>query len=146
MSSRCRSSEICDGIAGQDDYRVVEAASATGCYLKINNQRAPAVDIHVRRAITLTTDCETIRDVIYPGGVMEGPLAGAFAHAVPSEAEAPVPSLRDRRPPGQRNARRGARRDARGLGALSILRAVCPIRRAKAGGRPPRSRSGLCRD
>lgn len=90
MSSQYQSSETYDGIAGQDDYRVVEVPTATGYYLKINNQLPPTDDIHVRRAIALATDYETIRNIIYPGGVMEGPLASAFADAVPPEAEPPV--------------------------------------------------------
>lgn len=90
MSSQYQSSETYDGIGAQDNYRIVEAPTATGYYLKLNNQRAPTDDVHVRRAIALATDYETIRNVIYPGGVMEGPLASAFADAVPADAQAPV--------------------------------------------------------
>lgn len=90
LSSQYQSSETFDGIAAQDDYRLIEASTATGYYLKINNQRAPTDDIHIRRAIALATDYDTIRDVIIPGGVMRGPLADAFADAVPEDAAAPV--------------------------------------------------------
>jgi peptide/nickel transport system substrate-binding protein len=90
LSSQYQSTETYDGIAAQDDYRLIEAATATGYYLKLNNQLAPTDDIHVRRAIALATDYETIRNVLYPGSVMTGPLASAFADAVPTDATAPV--------------------------------------------------------
>lgn len=90
LSSQYQSNETYDGIESQDDYRIIEAPTATGFYLKLNNQRAPTDDVHVRRAIALATDYEMIRDQINPGGVMEGPLARTFADAVPEEAEAPV--------------------------------------------------------
>lgn len=90
MSSQYQSNETYNGIDALEDYRVIEADTATGFYMKINNQIAPTDDIHIRRALALATDYETIRNVIYPGGVMEGPLARAFADAVPADAAAPV--------------------------------------------------------
>ncbi|GGD28591.1 ABC transporter substrate-binding protein [Sinisalibacter lacisalsi] len=90
MSSQYQSNETYEGIAAQDDYRLIEAATATGFYFKVNNQLAPTDDVHVRRAIALATDYDTIRNVIFPGGVMEGPLANIFADAVPEGVSAPV--------------------------------------------------------
>lgn len=90
MSSQFQSNETYAGIDALDDYRVVEADTATGYYFKVNNQIAPTDDVHVRRAIALATDYDTIRNVIYPGGVMEGPLASVFADAVPADVSAPV--------------------------------------------------------
>lgn len=90
LSSQYQSTETYEGIAAQDDYRLIEAATATGYYLKLNNQLAPTDDIHVRRAIALATDYETIRNVLYPGAVMTGPLASAFSDAVPEDAADPV--------------------------------------------------------
>ena len=90
LSSQYQSTETYEGIAAQDDYRMIEAATATGYYLKLNNQLAPTDDIHVRRAIALATDYETIRNVLYPGAVMTGPLASAFSDAVPEGATPPV--------------------------------------------------------
>lgn len=90
LSSQYQSTETYEGIAALDDYRLIEAPTATGFYLKINNQKAPTDDIHVRRALALATDYETIRNIIYPGAPMRGPLADSFADAVPPDATPPV--------------------------------------------------------
>lgn len=93
MSSQYQASETYNGIGAQEDYRIVEAGTATGYYMKINNQIAPTDDVHVRRAIALATDYDTIRDVIYPGAAMRGPIADAFTDAVPADAAMPVYDL-----------------------------------------------------
>lgn len=90
LSSQYQSTETYEGIAALEDYRLIEAPTATGFYLKINNQIPPTDDIHVRRALALATDYETIRNVIYPGAPMAGPLASNFAKAVPDDAKPPV--------------------------------------------------------
>ncbi len=90
LSSQYQATETYEGIAAQDDYRLIEAETATGFYFKVNNQIAPTDDIHIRRAIALATDYDTIRNVLYPGAPMTGPLASTFTAAVPADAEAPV--------------------------------------------------------
>ena len=93
ISSQYQSTETYEGIAAQDDYKLISAPTATGFYIKLNNQIAPTDDIHVRRAIALAMDYETIREAIYPGAVMRGPLADVFEAAVPDGATAPEYNL-----------------------------------------------------
>lgn len=89
MSSAYQASETYEGIAKLEDYEIRTAPTATGFYIKLNNQVAPTDDVHVRRAIAMAMDYATIRDVIYPGAPMRGPLSDVFAAAVPSDATAP---------------------------------------------------------
>lgn len=89
MSSQYQADATYENIDNLDGYDVNEAATATGFYLKLNNQVAPTDDVHVRRAIALALDYETIRETIYPGEVMRGPIGDAFADAVPEAAAAP---------------------------------------------------------
>lgn len=93
FSSQYQSTETYEGIAAQDDYRMIEAPTATGYYIKLNNQQPPTDDVHVRRALALAMDYETIREAIYPGTVLRGPLSGVFADAVPEDAAAPEYNL-----------------------------------------------------
>lgn len=90
LSSQYQANETYEGISAQDNYRMLTTSTATGFYIKLNNQRAPTDDIHVRRAIALAMDYATIREIIYPGAVLRGPLADVFENAVPDDAEAPV--------------------------------------------------------
>ncbi len=90
ISSQYQSTETYEGIAALDDYRLITAPTATGFYIKLNNQVAPTDDIHVRRAIAMAMDYATIREAIYPGAVLRGPLADVFEDAVPADAEAPT--------------------------------------------------------
>jgi len=93
ISSQYQSTETYEGIAGLEDYRLITAPTATGFYIKINNQVPPTDDVHVRRAIALAMDYATIREAIYPGAVLRGPLADVFEDAVPADAEAPTYDL-----------------------------------------------------
>ncbi|MEQ8449383.1 MAG: ABC transporter substrate-binding protein [Nitratireductor sp.] len=81
MSSQYQSNETYDAIDKLDNYKIIAADTATGFYIKLNNQVAPTDDVHIRRAIAYATDYATIRDVIYPGGELKGPLAPVFADA-----------------------------------------------------------------
>ena len=47
----------------------------------MNTKMPPTDDIHVRRAIALATDYETVRNVLHPGEPMNGPLASVFKDA-----------------------------------------------------------------
>ncbi|MFV0386033.1 ABC transporter substrate-binding protein [Paracoccus sp. (in: a-proteobacteria)] len=90
MSSVYQSSETYEGIDQLDDYDIAEFPTATGFYIKLNNQVAPTDDVHVRRAIAMAMDYATIREVIYPGAPMRGPLSDVFEGAVPADAKEPV--------------------------------------------------------
>ncbi|NGO51355.1 ABC transporter substrate-binding protein [Mesorhizobium camelthorni] len=81
MSSQYQSSETYEAIEKLDNYKLIEAETATGFYLKVNNQLAPTDDVHIRRAIAYAMDYATIREVIYPGGEMKGVLSPLFAEA-----------------------------------------------------------------
>lgn len=90
ISSMYQSTETYDGIGQLADYDVPEFPTATGLYIKLNNQLPPTDDVHVRRAIAMAMDYDTIREVIYPGTPLKGPLSDVFAGAVPADATAPV--------------------------------------------------------
>jgi len=81
MSSQYQSNETYDAIDAIDGYKIISADTATGFYIKLNHQVPPTDDVHIRRAIAYAMDYDTIRDVIYPGGVLKGPLASVFADA-----------------------------------------------------------------
>lgn len=81
MSSQYQSNETYDAISKMPGYKIIAADTATAFYLKLNNQKAPTDDVHIRRAIAYATDYETIRNDIYPGGELKGPLAPVFADA-----------------------------------------------------------------
>jgi peptide/nickel transport system substrate-binding protein len=89
MSSQYQSSETYTAIEQLDDYKLIEAKTATGFYLKVNNQVAPTDDVHIRRAIAYALDYETIREVIYPGGEMKSVLSPLFAEAHLDDLPAP---------------------------------------------------------
>lgn len=81
MSSQYQSSETYEAIAALDNYKLIEAETTTGFYLKVNNQLAPTDDVHIRRAIAYAMDYDTIREVIYPGGEMKSVLSPLFSEA-----------------------------------------------------------------
>lgn len=81
MSSQYQSSETYEAVEKLEDYKLIEATTATGFYLKVNNQLAPTDDVHIRRAIAYAMDYATIREVIYPGGEMKSVLSPLFAEA-----------------------------------------------------------------
>lgn len=81
ISSQYQANETYDSIAKVEGYEIVPADTATGFYLKLNNQKPPTDDIHIRRAIAYALDTMTIRESIFPGGEMNGPLASVFKDA-----------------------------------------------------------------
>ncbi|MBY6118677.1 ABC transporter substrate-binding protein [Mameliella alba] len=90
ISSQYQSTETYEGIAKLDDYVTLTTPTATGLYIKLNNQVPPTDDVHVRRAIAMAMDYATVREVIYPGAPLRGPLSDIFAAAVPEDAAEPV--------------------------------------------------------
>jgi peptide/nickel transport system substrate-binding protein len=89
MSSRSQASETFEAISKMKDYRIVANPTATGFYLKLNHKIAPTDDVHVRKAIAYAVDYKTIRDVLYPGVELRGPLAPALGDAYASDLPAP---------------------------------------------------------
>lgn len=93
LSSRYQASETYEALSKLKDYRIVANPTATGFYVKLNHKVAPTDDIHVRRAIAYAVDYKTIREVLYPGAELRGPLAPSFAGAYASDLPAPVYDL-----------------------------------------------------
>ena len=93
MTSQFQSPETYDALVAMGRFRMESQATATGFYLKLNSQAAPTDDIHIRRAIALATDYDTIRDVIFPGEPMTTPLPAAFADFWADDVPAPVYDL-----------------------------------------------------
>ena len=93
MSSQYQSNETYEAVSALDDYKLIEASTATGFYLKVNNQIAPTDDVHIRRAIAYALDYATIREVIYPGGEMTSVLSPLFAGAHLDDLPSPEYSL-----------------------------------------------------
>jgi peptide/nickel transport system substrate-binding protein len=89
MSSRSQASETLDAISKMKDYRIATNSTATGFYLKLNHKAPPTDDIHVRKAIAYAIDYKTIREVLFPGTEMRGPLPPALGDAYASDLPAP---------------------------------------------------------
>lgn len=90
-------------------FKIVAEDTPTAFYLKLNSKVAPTDDLHIRKAIALATDYATIRDVIVPGGELNGPLPKNFADFYASDLPAPqydIEAARRRSPspstPGRR--------------------------------------------
>jgi peptide/nickel transport system substrate-binding protein len=93
MSSQFQSPETYKALEAMGRFTVVTQPTSTAFYLKLNTKVPPTDDIHIRRAIALATDYKTIRDVIYPGGEMNGPLPSAFADFYAADIPAPTYDL-----------------------------------------------------
>ena len=93
MSSQFQSPETYKALEAMDKYTVVTQPTTTAFYLKLNSKVAPTDDIHIRRAIALATDYKTIKEVIFPGGDMNGPLPAGFAEYYDTSLAAPVYDL-----------------------------------------------------
>ena len=90
MSSRYQATETFDAIAKLPDYKIISNPTASGYYIKLNHKVAPTDDIHVRRAIAYAMDYATVREQLYPGVAVRGPMAAAFADAY--NADLPLPT------------------------------------------------------
>lgn len=93
MTSQFQSPETYKALEAMGKYTVVTQPTATAFYLKLNSKIAPTDDVHIRRAIALATDYKTIKDVIFPGGDMNGPLPSGFAEFYDTSLAAPVYDL-----------------------------------------------------
>jgi peptide/nickel transport system substrate-binding protein len=79
MTSQFQSPETYKALVDMGRFKMVSQDTGTAFYLKLNTKVAPTDDIHIRRALALATDYDTIRQVIFPGGVLSTPLPKAFA-------------------------------------------------------------------
>ncbi len=79
MTSQFQSPETYKALVDMGRFQMVSQDTGTAFYLKLNTKVAPTDDIHIRRALALATDYATIREVIFPGGVLSTPLPKAFA-------------------------------------------------------------------
>jgi peptide/nickel transport system substrate-binding protein len=81
MSSQYQSPDTYDTLAKMPRFKVVKGETSVAFYLKLNTKAEPTNDLHIRRAIALATDYDTIRSTILPGGELDGPLPKTFAAA-----------------------------------------------------------------
>ena len=93
MTSQYQSPETYKALEGMGRFNIVTEPTTTAFYLKLNSKVAPTDDVHIRRAIALATDYQTIKDVIFPGGDMNGPLPSGFAEFYENSLAAPVYDL-----------------------------------------------------
>ena len=81
MSGQYQSSDTYDALAKMPRFKIVKGETSVAFYLKLNSKVAPTDDAHIRKAIALATDYETVRGTILPGGELTGPLPKTFAAA-----------------------------------------------------------------
>ncbi len=93
MSSQFQSPETYKALVDMGRFNLVTQDTATAFYLKLNTQIAPTDDIHIRKALALATDYQTIREVILPGGELSTPLPKVFAEFHAGDIPAPVYDL-----------------------------------------------------
>jgi peptide/nickel transport system substrate-binding protein len=90
MTSQFSSNETYEALERMERFRIESRPTATAFYYKINTQLPPTDDVHIRRAIACATDYELIREVIYPGDALAGPLPAAFGDFFLAELEPPT--------------------------------------------------------
>jgi peptide/nickel transport system substrate-binding protein len=81
MTSQYQSPDTYDALAKMDRFKIAKGETAVAFYLKLNSQAEPTNDLHIRKAIALATDYDTIKSTILPGGDLSGPLPKTFAEA-----------------------------------------------------------------
>ena len=75
MSSQYQSPDTYDALAKMPRFKIVKGVTPIAFYLKLNTKVAPTDDVHIRKALALATDYETIHGTILPGGELTGPAA-----------------------------------------------------------------------
>jgi peptide/nickel transport system substrate-binding protein len=93
MTSQFQSPDTYTALEAMGRFYVAKEDTSTAFYLKLNTKVAPTDDVHIRRALALATDYETIREVISPGGVLSTPLPKAFADFHADDIPEPVYDL-----------------------------------------------------
>ena len=103
MSSQYQSPDTYDALAKMPRFKIAKGETSVAFYLKLNTKVAPTDDVHIRKAIALATDYDTIHGTILPGGELTGPLPKTFAEA---HLDSPSPNSisRLRRPRSPRAA------------------------------------------
>ena len=94
MSSRYQAPETFDAIGKMKDYKVIANPTASGYYIKLNHKVPPTDDIHIRRAIAYALDYATVREALYPGVGVGGPMAAVFGDAYASDLPLPTQDLK----------------------------------------------------
>ncbi len=89
FSSIYQANETLAAIDKIDGYHIQNMGTATGYYIKFNNQLAPTDDVNIRKAIALSIDYDLVNSELHPGDPMSGPLAALFKDAFLDELEAP---------------------------------------------------------
>ena len=79
MSSQFQAPDTYEALGKMDRLKVVKGDTPTAFYLKLNSEVAPTDDLHIRKALALATDYDTVRGTIVPGGELSGPLPKTFA-------------------------------------------------------------------
>ena len=90
MSSQYQSPDTYDALAKMPRFKIVKGVTPVAFYLKLNTKVAPTDDVHIRKALALATDYDTIHGTILPGGELTGPLPKTFAEAHLDSAGAQV--------------------------------------------------------
>lgn len=93
LSSTYQASETLTAIAKLPNYHVQKLSTASGYYVKFNNQVAPTDDVNIRKAISYAIDYELINKELHPGEPMAGPLASLFKDAHLDSLEPPTLDL-----------------------------------------------------
>ncbi|ASA56869.1 ABC transporter substrate-binding protein [Vibrio gazogenes] len=78
LSSTYQANETLSAIDKLKNYHIQQLSTASGYYVKFNNQLAPTDDVNIRKAIALAIDYDLINEDLHPGEPMAGPLASLF--------------------------------------------------------------------
>lgn len=90
MTSQYQSPDTYEALGKMPRMKVVKGETSVAFYLKLNSKVAPTDDLHIRKALALATDYETIHSAILPGGELTGPLPKTFAA---QHLDAPAPKF-----------------------------------------------------
>ncbi|NTF46277.1 ABC transporter substrate-binding protein [Rhizobium rhizogenes] len=89
MSSQYQSPDTYKALKEMGRFNIVSSDTTIGFYLKLNTKVPPTDDIHIRKALAYATDYDTVRNVIVPGGQLNGPLPPGFADFYANDLQAP---------------------------------------------------------
>jgi peptide/nickel transport system substrate-binding protein len=81
MTSQYQAPDTYEALAKMARFKIVKGVTSVAFYLKLNTKTAPTDDLHIRKALALATDYDTVRGSILPGGDLTGPLPKTFAEA-----------------------------------------------------------------
>ena len=104
MSSQYQSPDTYDALAKMPRFKIVKGETPVAFYLKLNTKMAPTDDVHIRKAIALATDYDTIHGTILPGGELTGPVAQDLRRGASSTARSRNSISRRPRPRSPRAA------------------------------------------